>query len=180
MDKYYSVSEFAKLTGKDPGNIRKLLIAGKIHGEKIGNQWIIPEGTEYPNDKRIKNNKYIDWRRINTLRSSHPELMKALNKMCKELGNVYGKSLDCVVMYGSYARGDENKESDVDIAIILKDEDNESKHDAMTDIVVDYELEQGVTLSVVSIAYKEYMTWKNVLPFYKNLCKEGIILWKAA
>lgn len=52
-------------------------------------------------------------------------------------------------------------------------------HDEMTDIVVDYELEQGITLSIVPIEYVQYQQWNRVLPFYKKIDKEGIVLWKA-
>ena len=82
-------------------------------------------------------------------------------------------------IFGSYARGEETPESDVDIALILKD-DSETRHDQMLDIVVDYELELGVTLSVVPIDFSEYQQWNNTLPFYKNVEKEGIVLWKPA
>lgn len=53
-------------------------------------------------------------------------------------------------------------------------------HDKMTDIVVDYELEQGAPLSVIPLEWAEYTTWKSTLPFYKNIEKEGIVLWKTA
>ena len=53
-------------------------------------------------------------------------------------------------------------------------------HDMMLDVVVDYELELAVTLSLVPIEYENYIKWNRVLPFYKNIDKEGIIIWKAA
>ena len=53
-------------------------------------------------------------------------------------------------------------------------------HDALLDLVVDYELELAVTLSVVPIDYKNYTEWIKVLPFYKNIEREGIVLWNAA
>jgi len=45
-------------------------------------------------------------------------------------------------------------------------------------VVVDYELDIGITLSIISIEKNEFKEWKNTLPFYKNLAKEGIVLWK--
>ena len=69
--------------------------------------------------------------------------------------------------------------SDVDIAILLKNGNTDEMHDAMIDVVVDYELDLGLTLSVIPIEYDNYIKWINVLPFYKNIDKEGIVLWKA-
>lgn len=50
----------------------------------------------------------------------------------------------------------------------------------MTDVVVDCELECGLTLSMLPVDYDNYMEWKNTLLFYMNVEKEGIVLWKAA
>ena len=105
--------------------------------------------------------------------------MSELKRMAKDLTVLYGDELDKIVLYGSYARGEQTAESDVDIALILKTKDDE-KHEMMIDIVVEYELDLGVTLSVVPIEYGQYMEWKDSLPFYKNIEKEGIVLWKTA
>lgn len=180
MSNYYTVSQYAKLTGKDPGNIRRLLINGTLKGEKLGKQWIIPKDTIYPSDGRVKSGNYRNWRKRKNIWNSNPQLMKKLLKMCSNLRNIYGDSLERIVLYGSYARGEQTAESDIDIALLVNDRNTEKMHDKMTDIVVDYELEQGVTLSVVPIEVDQYMEWNKILPFYKNIEKEGIVLWKVA
>ncbi|MBR6222138.1 MAG: nucleotidyltransferase domain-containing protein [Lachnospiraceae bacterium] len=180
MKDYYSVSEYAKITGKDPGNIRRNLINGTLKGEKLGNQWCIPKDTVYPKDKRIKNGNYVNWRRLLKIKRSYPDLMVAIECMCNDLTGIYGSLMDRVILYGSYARGEETSESDVDIALVLNGEDVEEKHEAMNEIIIDYELDQGVTLSVIAVDKKEYDDWNDVIPFYKNITKEGILLWKTA
>ena len=178
MNDYYTVSEYAKLTGKDPGNIRRMLIYGKLLGEKLGNQWIIPKEAKYPEDKRITTGNYRNWRQKQSVYHANPKLMKSLVKMSRELHGVYGSSMCKVILYGSYARGEQEQDSDVDIALLLQDKGSEEMHDRMLDIVVDYELVLAVTLSVVPIEMKQYQEWRTSLPFYKNLDKDGIILWK--
>lgn len=180
MNTHYTVTEYARLLGKDPGNIRRMLINGKIPGEKLGNQWVIPKGVEYPEDGRVSSGKYKNWRRKNHFSQTHPDLMKSLNKMCSNIHDIYGDSLEKIVLYGSYARGEETAESDVDIAIFLKTPDTEKEHDHVVDIVVDYELDLGVTLSCIPIETSQYHQWRVTLPFYQNIDKEGIILWPAA
>ncbi len=177
---YYTVGQFAEKYGKDPGNIRRMLIAGKIRGEKIGKQWLIPKGVEYPADGRVHSGNYRNWRKKFDICKNSPELMMALNKMSKQFSEIYGGSLYKVILYGSYARGEQMPDSDVDIAVILKTGETDEKHDEMLDVIVEYELNLAVTLSVIPIEYENYLRWKKVLPFYKNLDKEGIILWKAA
>ncbi len=53
MAEYLTVKKFARKNGKDPGNIRRMLLNGAIKGEKLGSQWIIPKNIPYPEDKRI-------------------------------------------------------------------------------------------------------------------------------
>ena len=180
MHDYYTVTEFAEKYGKDPGNIRRMLIKGAIKGEKLGKQWIIPKSTEYPEDHRIKSGNYKNWRKRQNIRRHTPGLLRALKEMSSKISDIYGDSLDSIILYGSYARGEQTSESDIDIAVLLKSEITAAMHDKMQDIVVDYELDLAITLSVVPIEYEEYLKWRNVLPYYMNINKEGIVLWKAA
>jgi len=178
LQDYYTVNEYSKITNKDPGNIRRLLINGKIKGEKVGKQWLIPKDTVYPADKRLKTGLYSDQRKKVILRRSHPDLMKALTSMSMDMKKIYGDNLSEVVLYGSYARGTETPESDVDIVLFLNVKATDKEHDAMTDTVVDYELEQGKTLSVITVEVDHYKESKDILPFYRNIQKEGVVLWK--
>ena len=50
-----------------------------------------------------------------------------LEKYTKELINIYGEHLKSVILYGSYARGDNTIDSDIDIMILLDISDLEIK-----------------------------------------------------
>ena len=50
-----------------------------------------------------------------------------LNGYIVELQNIYGRHLQSVILYGSYARGDFTKDSDVDIMILLNLTEEEIK-----------------------------------------------------
>lgn len=63
MGKLLSVSEYARLTSKDPGNIRRYCLSGRIPAIKVGNQWCIDSDTPYPKDKRVSAGSYKDWRK---------------------------------------------------------------------------------------------------------------------
>jgi predicted nucleotidyltransferase len=43
-----------------------------------------------------------------------------LIRFCKALGEIYGNQIDCVVLFGSRARGDARPDSDYDVAVFLK------------------------------------------------------------
>ena len=108
----------------------------------------------------------------------YPGLLKQLTNMCIDIGEIYGDVIEEIILYGSYVRGQETSESDIDIAVILRLPDTDELHRKMIDIVVDNELELEITLSVITIEEDNLNEWKSTLPFYKNLLKEGISLWK--
>lgn len=93
---------------------------------------------------------------------------------------IYGDLVDRVILYGSVARGSQTDESDVDVAVLLKSGATKEMYEQLIDLVVDLELESGRALSVVRIDYDKFQEWKDVMPFYKNIQNEGILLWQAA
>ena len=106
--------------------------------------------------------------------------MVVISNMIASLHSIYGDLMSEVILYGSYARGTQTDESDVDIAVILLGKPTKEITDKMIDCVANHELECGKTLSVIDVSRDKYNQWKDTLPFYKNIRKEGIILWKAA
>ena len=178
MKGFYTVSQYAAIFGKDSGNLRRMLSNGKLNGEKVGNQWLIPETAEISEDKRIKSGQYRNWRNKTRINKKYPGLLKQLTNMCIDIGKVYGDVIEEIILYGSYVRGQEMPESDIDIAVILRLPDTDELHRKMIDIVVDNELDLEITLSVITIEEDNLNEWKSTLPLYKNLLKEGITLWK--
>lgn len=100
-------------------------------------------------------------------------------KLIPGLLNIFQDSVNRIILYGSVAKGTQTSESDVDIAVIINGY-TKTMHDAMTDFIVDLELEYNKVLSVLLIDYDKFKEWENVMPFYKNVKKEGIQLWSAA
>ena len=104
----------------------------------------------------------------------------ALEKLIPWLQEIYGDLIDSVILYGSTARGTQTADSDVDVAILLRAGATKVMRDQMLDLVVDLELACGKVLSVLCIDYDKFAEWKDVLPFYKNIRKDGVVLWQAA
>lgn len=100
-------------------------------------------------------------------------------KLVPGLVNIFHDSVISIILYGSVARGSQTDESDIDIAVIVKSY-TKDMHEQMTDLVVDLELEYDKVLSVLLIDYDKFTEWENVMPFYKNVKKEGVLLWPAA
>jgi predicted nucleotidyltransferase len=94
------------------------------------------------------------------------------------INNLLGDRVKKIILYGSYARGDYNKNSDIDI-MILTDcnfEEIELYRDVISDFVYDIELETGYIISPVIKNIDKYTSRVNIIPFYRNVEKEGVIL----
>ena len=106
------------------------------------------------------------------------------NQMIRELIDglikIYENSLTSIILYGSYARGTQSPESDVDIAIIIDRQGTPAQCAALVSFLVDLDLRYDQVLSVVDIESSKFMEWKDVIPFYKNVQNEGVVLWEAA
>ncbi len=104
------------------------------------------------------------------------ELNIILKELAKAYTDVYGEDIVTILLYGSYARGDNNSESDVDVVAIVKGnrEELQSKLKEIWDVSCDLELEYETILSPTVIPYDEYMKYKDDLPYYRNIEKEGV------
>lgn len=106
------------------------------------------------------------------------ELNIILRKIAETYRSVYGDNLVKVMMYGSYARGDFNDFSDVDIAAIVKGERHElqNKLKKIWDISADLELEYETIVSPTVIPFDEYEQYRQDVPYYMNIDKEGVVV----
>lgn len=55
------------------------------------------------------------------------EIENTLRRIKEHLNSVYGNTIKRVMVYGSFAKGEADEESDVDIAVIVADELNPNK-----------------------------------------------------
>lgn len=105
---------------------------------------------------------------------------KALKELVDGILAIFNTQVVRIVLYGSYARGTNTSESDVDVALLLEGSLDESTEDKLSDLVVDLNLKYDKVFSVIDIDYAVFQKWEKVTPFYKNMNREGIVLWKAA
>lgn len=96
------------------------------------------------------------------------------------LTSIFNEDIERIILYGSVARKEETSESDVDIAIIVKKEMDETSSKQFIAWAADLDLKFNKVFSIIDIQEDVLKKWGDVLPFYKNIKKEGIILWKAA
>ncbi|MBR3560578.1 MAG: nucleotidyltransferase domain-containing protein [Oscillospiraceae bacterium] len=94
--------------------------------------------------------------------------------------SVFGKQLLSVVLYGSAARGENTPESDVDLALFLSAPMTPAQLDEMATWFAEAGLKHDLVFSPIDIEQSMFDKWVEAMPFYQNIRKEGVVLWKAA
>ncbi|MDO4322103.1 MAG: nucleotidyltransferase domain-containing protein [Lachnospiraceae bacterium] len=106
-------------------------------------------------------------------------LKTMLQELVDMLEQVYGDKLKAVILYGSVARGEATSESDVDIMLLIDGDNQELRlfEDKLSDISTDLSIKYSKVLSIIDISYQEYIRWIEILPFYRNVSEEGVVLY---
>lgn len=97
--------------------------------------------------------------------------LKLAAKVRERLTESLGKSVK-VIMFGSQARGDATKYSDIDLFVIVPTLDDKVRY-LISDVTWEVGFEAGKVISAIPTT-KEKMKQYSFLPLYKNVKKEGI------
>ncbi|MCL2045261.1 MAG: nucleotidyltransferase domain-containing protein [Oscillospiraceae bacterium] len=86
--------------------------------------------------------------------------------------------LDKVYLYGSYARGDYDYESDINFMIIVDTSQEEAcaKHTEVRSHMPGIDLEFDILVSCCVTSSEVFNQYVNDLPFYSNVVREGIVV----
>ena len=103
-----------------------------------------------------------------------------LEELSNGIVEIINSNIEKVILYGSVARGTNDKDSDVDIMVIVKNELDKFTEDKLSDFIVDMNLKYDKVFSVIDVNVHKFSKWADKLPFYKNVNREGIVLWTAA
>jgi len=82
-----------------------------------------------------------------------------------------------VILYGSYARGEEHEDSDIDLLILVeKDILNYKEGKRITYPLFSLGYSEGVLISPALYSKKVWETKYRITPFYENIVREGVFL----
>lgn len=90
----------------------------------------------------------------------------------------YGDRLDKIFLFGSYARGDFQEESDVDYLVVLNDETVSPSKEVATTITArnDYYLKTFIAISAVVVSKNQFLTSNRI--FYREVRKDGKCIYE--
>jgi len=105
-------------------------------------------------------------------------LNRITEKVCLSAKDVLGNKLEKVYLFGSYARGDYNDESDIDIMVLadIAPEDAEDTREKIREQVWRLELELCVVLCIHITCSAIFHKYISVVPYYMNVQREGVVL----
>lgn len=104
------------------------------------------------------------------------ELDVVLNKTKDGLFRIFGKDLLDVLLYGSYARGEQDEESDIDVLALvdLSKPELAKYRRTVSDLSSEIDLEHDVLLSIKLQDAETFRRFGQTLPFFGNVMREGI------
>jgi uncharacterized protein len=82
-----------------------------------------------------------------------------------------------IILYGSHARGQNNKYSDIDVLILVdSDKITYSDEQRIKYPLYDLEFETGKIISPLIFSRNDWETRHSITPFYHNVKKDGVQL----
>jgi len=108
------------------------------------------------------------------------ELNTILSEVTESIKKLYGSKLKKIILYGSYAMGCQDEESDIDLMVLIDmDEPQLRNYDKkLNEIISDIGYRHLKVLSLIDMSYEKYNKWVDVVPYYKNVKNQGVVVYE--
>ncbi|PIP77480.1 MAG: DNA polymerase subunit beta [Ignavibacteria bacterium CG22_combo_CG10-13_8_21_14_all_37_15] len=104
-------------------------------------------------------------------------LANILKILEQRLITIFGLKLKKIILYGSYARGDYNNESDVDILMVIDEEQLSSYNTLLSQIELEFFSKYNLLFSIITENENYFVINAARLPFFKNVNEEGVLIY---
>lgn len=99
-----------------------------------------------------------------------------LDELTQKLIEKFGSRIDKIILFGSYARGDEGEESDLDVLII-----GDIRLDEVIEVTYSLSLKHEIYISPIVMTGDYFEMLKDEgASFVKNVLKEGVVAYGRA
>lgn len=108
------------------------------------------------------------------------EIQKVTREVVGKITELIGDKIYKIILYGSYARGDFDSESDIDIMILINGNDDDVKkyRKDVRLIANEIGLNNDILVSLQIKTKKYFEDWSDIMAFYKNVINEGVTLYE--
>jgi predicted nucleotidyltransferase len=102
-----------------------------------------------------------------------------LYEVKEEVLKLFGEKLSQLILYGSYARNEQDPQSDIDIMILVDESETKLREYRckIVDIMTDLSLKYDTVISFNRQTSKRYNDYLDVLPFFQNIHNEGVEIY---
>ena len=103
-------------------------------------------------------------------------LQNVMSTFTNECRVLFGEKLNDVRLFGSYARGDFNDDSDIDVMVIVDMDYTEAKKylEKVCEIAFEIDSEINTIISPIIRSRRDYEIRKELPGFYRNVELEGV------
>ena len=110
------------------------------------------------------------------MRTTTNQAIDVLHDVYHSCNAVFDKPIHDAYLYGSYARGDYNEESDIDIFLTVDaaPEELPQYRRAISHIRGQLSLKYDRLVSIKVNSLSQFRQYKNILPYYQSILQEGI------
>ncbi len=101
-----------------------------------------------------------------------------LQQYRQEIAKISDAHIKRVILYGSYARGDNRIDSDIDIMILvdLKDKSMKECENQIIDVTYNFNDLHKTDIMPIVQNIEHFERWKNAYMFYQNIDREGVAI----
>ena len=101
---------------------------------------------------------------------------EAVDEFVRRALRKYDDKIDSIILFGSVARGEAGKESDIDILVVVIGDRFRMRRE-LSEIVLDILLETGEYISVKTLSTENFKFLKRIKSsFLRNVVQEGVFI----
>ena len=97
----------------------------------------------------------------------------------EQISHIISKTVpvESIYLFGSYAHGTPNKDSDLDLYVVFKDEMQKRELDAITDILVAISPFHNMSMDILGLKQNRFNARKQYATLERKIAREGVRLY---